>query len=193
MSTFLSGLRMVVVMTITTGLLYTLSMTLLANVVFYKQSTGSIMRVHGKPVGSLFIAQPHSDARYFHPRPSAAGYATVASGASNLGPASKILSDIVQQRRDTLAQLYGSASVPNDLVFASGSGLDPHISPEAALFQIQRIARARNFGKAQIQTLRALIEQHTDEPQFGILGMPRVNVLELNMALDALQQRTVAP
>lgn len=181
-----SALRMVIVMTILTGFLYTLGMTLFANTVFYSESTGSIVQVDGKAVGSELLAQQFTEARYFHERPSAAGYSTVPSGASNLGPASKALEEVVQQRRDTLARLYRTSSLPADLLFASGSGLDPHISPEAARLQIHRVATARNLTPEQTQRLVQLVERHVEQPQLGILGQPRVNVLQLNLALDAM-------
>lgn len=186
MNTLFSSLRMVIVMTILTGLLYTLAMTLFANTVFYSESTGSILKVNGKAVGSGLLAQQFTEARYFHERPSAAGYATVPSGASNLGPASKALEEVVQQRRDTLTRLYGSSAIPADLLFASGSGLDPHISPEAARLQIHTVAAARNLTPEQTRTLAQLVERNVEQPQLGILGQPRVNVLQLNLALDAM-------
>ncbi len=187
MKSLFSGLRMVVVMTLLAGLLYTTAMTLLANTVFYEQSTGSIVRVQGKAVGSRLLAQQCTGAQYFRARPSAGNYATVASGASNLGPASEALKSAVQQRRDTLEHLYGSAHIPGDLLFASGSGLDPHISPEAARVQIQSIARTRRLTPGQAIALARLVEQHVEQPQFGFLGQPRVNVLLLNIALDSTQ------
>lgn len=181
-----SALRMVIVMTILTGFVYTLVMTLFANTVFYSESTGSILQVNGKAVGSELLAQQFTEARYFHERPSAAGYSTVPSGASNLGPASKALEEVVQQRRDTLTRLYGTSAIPTDLLFASGSGLDPHMSPEAARLQIHRVATARNLTPEQTQMLAQLVERHVEQPQLGILGQPRVNVLQLNLALDAM-------
>lgn len=187
MKTLFSGLRMILLMTFLTGFLYTLAMTLLANTVFYSQSTGSILRVNGKAVGSELLAQQFTEVRYFHARPSATGYTTLPSGASNLGPTSKLLAEIVQQRRDTLVRLYGTSSIPADMLFASGSGLDPHISPEAAHLQIRTVASARNFTPAQTQALARLVQQCIERPQFGVLGQSRVNVLRLNMALDAMQ------
>lgn len=179
---------MVIVMTLLTGFLYTLLLTFAANTVFYEQSTGSILRVNGRAVGSALLAQQFTDARYFHARPSAGNYGTVASAASNYGPTSALLRETTEHRRDTLSRLYGTALIPADILFASGSGLDPHISPEAARLQIHSVVHARRLTPGQEATLRELVEKHIEPPQFGILGNARVNVLQLNIALDAMQQ-----
>lgn len=182
-----TALRMVVIMTFLTGFLYTLLLTLCTNAVFYQQATGSIVRVHGKAIGSALLGQRFADARYFRTRPSAGNYETVASAASNYGPTSAALREQVAHRRDTLSGLYNVELIPNDLLFTSGSGLDPHISPAAARVQIHSVARARALTPQQEMALRKLVEQHIEPPQLGILGNSRVNVLQLNIALDAMQ------
>jgi K+-transporting ATPase ATPase C chain len=162
----------------------------LALVAFPHQATGSLVRSGtGEVVGSELIGQAFVSDRYFHPRPSAAGegYDALASGGSNLGPTSQVLSDQLQARADAvLATERGlrRGSIPADMITASGSGLDPDISPANAMAQAPRIARTRALALARVQQL---IGQHTRGRDLGIIGEPRVNVLELNLALDALQ------
>ena len=175
-----------VVLTVVTGLAYPAVVTGLAQILFPSQANGSLILKDGKPVGSNLIGQPFDDPKYFWGRPSAtspfpdnAG----SSGGSNLGPTNPDLQKAVQGRIDALkaADPGNTAPIPVDLVTASGSGLDPHISPAAAFYQVQRVAKARNLtGEA----VRGLVEAHTAGRQFGILGEPRVNVLALNLALD---------
>jgi K+-transporting ATPase ATPase C chain len=165
------------------GILYPLFVTGVAQVLFPRQSEGQLLHDRaGHLIGSRLIGQPFTGPSYFHSRPSAAGsgYDAQASSGSNLGPTSKALADRVQQ--SIAAEQVNGAPVPADLVTASGSGLDPHISPAAALYQVPRIAPLRHLSEAQ---LRSLIAEHTEQRQFGLLGEPRVNVLELNLALDA--------
>lgn len=188
MHSFFVALRMTVAMTLLTGLLYTLLLTVCANTVFYEQSAGSIVWLNGQAVGSALLAQQFTGSRYFHSRPSAGGYTTVASAASNFGPTNTALREFVEYRRDTLSRLYNTTRIPPDLLFASGSGLDPHISPAAARLQIRSVAHARHLTPRQETALRQLVEEHIEPPQFGILGNSRVNVLQLNMALDAMQR-----
>ena len=186
-----------VALTLITGLVYPLAMTGIAEVIFPNQAQGSLIESDGKVVGSALIGQAFTDDKYFHGRPSAttapdpkdptktvaAPYNAANSGGSNLGPSNKALIDRVQGDIDTLKKENPSASVPIDLVTTSASGLDPDISPEAALFQVPRIAKARNLPEDRV---RQLVADHTEGRLFGLLGEPRVNVLQLNLALDQL-------
>jgi K+-transporting ATPase ATPase C chain len=179
MKTIVQSLRIYIVLTLLTGILYPLAMTGIAQLLFPNQANGSRIVENGKLVGSDLLAQKFESPKYFWPRPSAADYATVASGASNKGPTSVDLKKSIDERRAK----YGN-DAPVDLLTASGSGLDPHISPEAARSQIQRVADARGMS---IQQISALVDQVTELPQFGFLGEPRVNVLRLNKALDEVR------
>jgi K+-transporting ATPase ATPase C chain len=178
------SLRLTLVFTVLTGLLYPLAVTGVAQLAFRDKANGSLIRRDGKLIGSGLLAQPFTDARYFWPRPSACGYATAPSGASNLGPTSAALQSNVTANATVFRaahQLAAGAPVPSDMVFTSGSGLDPHISPEAARLQISRVSAARGVSADAVQ---ALVEKFIEQPQFGFLGEPRVNVLRLNLALD---------
>lgn len=185
-----------VALTLITGLAYPLAMTAIAGAVFPKQAQGSLVERDGKVVGSALIGQEFKDDKYFHGRPSAtsapdpadssktvsAPYNAANSGGSNLGPTSKALNDRVKEDVDRLKAENPSAAVPVDFVTTSGSGLDPDISPEAALFQLSRVAKARNLPEDRV---RQLVTQYTQGRLAGLLGEPRVNVLALNLALDA--------
>ncbi len=178
------------VLTVITGLLYPLAVTAVAQVVFPVQANGSLIMKDGKAVGSTLIGQPFDDPKYFWGRLSATSpfpYNAAASSGSNLGPTNKALTDEVQARIDALHQADpgNNAPIPIDLVTSSGSGLDPNISPAAAEYQVNRVAKARGMDPAQV---RALVARYTAGRQFGILGEPRVNVLQLNLALDGAEE-----
>jgi K+-transporting ATPase ATPase C chain len=174
-------------LTIITGVIYPLLVTGIAQIAFPHQANGSlVITKDGKAVGSELIGQQFDDPKYFWGRPSVAGYNAAASSGSNYGPLNPALLDMVQARIDALkaADPDNTLPIPVDLVTASGSGLDPHISVASALYQVDRVATARGLDEAQVQ---ALVDKYTEGRQFGFLGEPRVNVLRLNLALDELQ------
>ncbi|MBD1208313.1 MAG: potassium-transporting ATPase subunit KdpC [Ignavibacteria bacterium] len=188
MKTTLIALRLFLVMTLLTGVLYPLAVTGIAQGFFNAKANGSILKgAQNQALGSELLAQKFDSVIYFQSRPSACDYGTVASGASNKGPTSKALQDLVQERRAAFRTTNGLAAgqdVPGEMAFASGSGLDPHISPEAARLQVARVAKARAYNDVQTQALTQLVERAVESPQFGIFGQERINVLRLNMALD---------
>jgi K+-transporting ATPase ATPase C chain len=182
----LPAFRMMVVMTVLTGLIYPAAVTGVAQVVFPSQAHGSLLTENGKVVGSRLIGQNFSKPEYFHPRPSAAGangYDATSSSGSNLGPTSRKLIDRVKASVEQYRKENGNydGPIPADAVTASGSGLDPHISPANAGIQAARVAAARGADVARVRTL---IEGATEHPWLGFIGESRVNVLELNLALD---------
>jgi K+-transporting ATPase ATPase C chain len=189
------AILILVLLTLITGLAYPLAMTAIAGVIFPKQAQGSLIEKDGKVVGSSLIGQEFKDDKYFHGRPSAtsapdpadstktvpAPYNAANSGGSNLGPTSKALNDRIKDDVEKLKAENPTAAVPVDLVTTSGSGLDPDISPEAALFQVPRVAKVRNMPEGQV---RQLVTANSQGRLGGLIGEPRVNVLALNLALD---------
>ena len=190
------AILVLVLLTLITGLAYPLEITEVAGAIFPKQARGSLIERDGEVVGSALIGQEFKDNKYFHGRPSAttapdpadssktvpAPYNAANSGASNLGPTSKALADRIKEDVDKLKAENISANVPVDLVTTSGSGLDPDISPESALFQVPRVAKARGIAEDKV---RQLVAENTAARLIGLFGEPRVNVLALNLALDA--------
>ncbi len=183
---WLSALRIFLVLTLLTGTVYPIAVTGIAQTLFAWRADGSLVELNGRVVGSELLGQKFSSLRYFWPRPSAADYATIPSGASNLGWSSAQLQKVVDERRASLNGGDGTHAVPAELLFASGSGLDPHISPAAAFYQMDRVATARGLGAEQRRRLQNLIAQKTEPPSWGFLGQPRINVLRLNIELDRL-------
>jgi K+-transporting ATPase ATPase C chain len=181
------AMRVFIVLTILTGFLYTFAITAIARIIFPNAAGGSLIVTDGHVRGSRLIAQEFSGAGYFQARPSAISYNPLPSGGSNLSVISHDLKKSMDDRRaafDSANGLTSDVSVPPDMLFTSGSGLDPHTSPEAARLQINRIAGQRHMTSLQKEALAAMVERSIEQPQFGFLGMPRVNVLMLNCMLD---------
>jgi K+-transporting ATPase ATPase C chain len=191
MKNLITAILMTIVTTVLLGLVYPLVVTGLAQVIFPDQANGQLIRKGGVIIGSRIIGQPFGGPGYFHSRPSAAGpagYDAGGSSGSNLGPTNQKLIDRVKADVERLQAENPGKPVPIDLVTTSGSGLDPHISPAAAEFQIPRIARERKMSESEV---RQIVNAHTEGRQFGFLGEPRVNVLELNLDLDKAKPTAV--
>ena len=189
MKLLIQSILLTIVFTVLTGVIYPLVMTGIAQVAFHHQANGSLIVRDGKIVGSELLAQQFTGEKYFWPRPSAGSYATVPSGASNLGPTSQALQSNVTAYAAAFRagnKLPADAPVPADMVFTSASGLDPDISPEAARLQVARVAGARGLGVDQVN---GLVEKFVEPPQWGIFGEARVNVLRLNLALDDMDAK----
>jgi len=188
MKTITRTLKLFAILLIIVGIIYPVAVTVLAQLIFPKEAAGSLLHDSGGNItGSALIGQPFSDPKYFWSRPSATSgypYNPMASGGSNLGPTNKDLLDQISNRTELLKSSGIQTPVPSDLVEASASGLDPHISVQSALIQVPRVAMARNLSE---ETLNALVVEHIENRQFGFLGEQRINVLELNLALDKMK------
>jgi potassium-transporting ATPase KdpC subunit len=185
------AIKFLLVMTILTGVIYPFLMTGLAQLICPARANGSLVMKDGKIAGSVLIGQKFDSIIYFWSRPSAIDYNPIPSGASNLGPTSDKLKKQVAERRRFFAtnnSIADSTEIPKEMLFASASGLDPHISPQSALLQLKRVVLARNLDEVQIQKVKQLIKNKTHEPQFFLFGEPRINVFELNLALDSIRQ-----
>ncbi len=184
------AIKFLLVMTLLTGVIYPFFMTGVAQLIFPAKANGSLVTKDGRIEGSELIGQKFDSAIYFWSRPSAIDYNPVPSGASNLGPTSEKLKKQVEERRRLFAtsnSIANTSVIPKEMLFASASGLDPHISPEAALLQVKRVAMARNLSDPQIQQVLQLIKNKTQGLQFFRFGDPRINVFELNLALDSIK------
>jgi len=187
MKQILSAAGMLLVLTVLTGIIYPAFITAIAAAAFPAQAGGSLVTIDGQIVGSALLAQTTPGRGYFQPRPSATHYNVLPSGGSNQGPTSATLQATVQARRAEIQAAYHlppEAAIPAEMLFASGSGLDPHLSPAAVRLQIDRVAADRGLSASQRAQLAALVEQAVEPPQWGLLGEARVNVLMLNLALD---------
>lgn len=187
---FKRSLRMWLWLTLITGIVYPLFITLVSQLAMPFQANGSLLNFQNRIVGSRLIGQNFTSDKYFWGRPSAHDYNSLLSGGSNLGPISLTLKELVASRRSRLQQDNAEALIPSELLFASGSGLDPHITLEAALFQWPRIVKARSGDYAYSVRLHDMIVNMVQKRKFGFLGTPTLNVLELNLALDGLEVRS---
>ncbi len=190
MKSFINGLKLLILFTVMTGVFYPLFIFGIAHIFFPDKADGSIISLNGIPVGSRLIGQNFDSSIYFFSRPSEVLYNPLPSGGSNLGPTSKKLRDLVEKRKEEFIRVNKigpNTRIPPELLFASASGLDPHISAGAALLQVNRISEVRSFTFTQKQKLINLIHEHTEPPQLGIFGEERINVLLLNLDLDKLR------
>jgi potassium-transporting ATPase KdpC subunit len=185
----ITALKFLLLMTILTGIIYPVSMTGFAQLIFPYKANGRLIMKEGKIIGSELIGQKFDSSIYFWSRPSAIGYNPVPSGASNWGPVSDTLRKLVAYRQNFFANsnsITDKLSIPKEMLFASGSGLDPHISPESALMQVDRIVKARHLDNTEKEKLIVKIKNLTEAPQFLLLGEERINVLNLNIELDKI-------
>jgi len=176
--------------TLLTGIIYPVVVTVFANLLFREKATGSLIRSNGLTIGSELIGQSFDSLKYFWSRPSSAEYNPMSSGGSNLGPLNPILRDEISKRRESFIlknYLNPDHKIPSEMIFASGSGLDPHISPEAALLQFKRVAKERGFDAEMESRLAEIIQNLTEDRQFFIFGEPRINVFQLNLMTDSLK------
>jgi potassium-transporting ATPase KdpC subunit len=183
------ALRLLFVLTILTGVLYPAAMTLIARILFQHQAQGSMIENKGTIIGSELIGQIFVSDKYFWPRPSATNYNSLPSSGSNYGPTSRAMIDSMNARSVRFIgdnYLPPNTIIPQDMLFASGSGLDPHISPKAALLQVMRIVRARGLDSAKAVQINNLVQQFIESPQWNVFGQERINVLKLNLALDRI-------
>ena len=183
------SLKFLVLMTILTGLFYPLLMTGLAQICYPSKANGSLILKEGKIIGSILIGQRFDSTAYFWSRPSAIDYNPVPSGASNLGPTSDVLKKLVKERREVFGKMNSisnTQTIPKEMIFASASGLDPDISPEAAFLQVDRVVKARHFNNHQKEQLVKIINDLMESPQYLLFGEERINVLLLNLDLDKL-------
>jgi len=189
MKAITTALKVLFMMTILTGIVYPVLVTSIARTFFQEKADGSLITFQGKIIGSQLIGQRFDSIIWFTSRPSAINYAPLPSGGSNFGPTNKIFLNLVKERNVTFVHknlLNDSTKVPSEMLYASASGLDPHISPRAALLQVDRIAKARGFNKKQTEKLYALIDRMTEMPQFHLFGEKRINVFMLNLELDKI-------
>jgi potassium-transporting ATPase KdpC subunit len=188
------ALKFLLVMTVLTGIIYPLVMTGMAQVTYPFKSNGSLIIKDGKVIGSELIGQKFDGSIYFWSRPSVIDYNPIPSGASNLGPISDTLKKLVSARQDLFARMNSidnKLTIPKEMIFASASGLDPHISSEGALMQVERIAKARHFDNAEKEKLIEKIKDLTEKPQFLLLGEERINVLNLNIEVDKIGENII--
>ncbi len=189
MKNIIIALKIFLLMTVITGLIYPLAITGYAQLFFPNKANGSMLFIHNKIVGSELIGQQFTKPEYFWGRPSAIGNNPMPSGGSNLNPVGDTLKDQILARADTIRKYHGNISInsiPKDLLFASGSGVDPHISPETAFFQVERITKYRHLSLEQKNKLNKLIQTLIEPPDFNIFGEYRINVLKLNLQLDGI-------
>ncbi len=190
MKTLIVSIKIFLFFTVLTGIIYPLFVTGIAQLCFQNKANGSIIRINGKGIGSELIGQQFDTVSYFSSRPSAVSYNPLPSGGSNYGLTNLKLKDQVDSRKKNFIafnRLNVQTDVPSEMLFASASGLDPHISPEAALLQVDRITTARNFSSTAKQQLISIIRQKTEKPQYMLLGEERINVLLLNIELDKIK------